>query len=152
MTRVIESLLLIEFQIFVKFDPGQKSGPGGKLHKIPSRATTYHVPLKRKKKKKKRRARRRFPKAQKIRPARRRPPPPASFLSIFALQPRGSELIAFVFPRYEAGSRGDARPGGTRSKGKNLETRRFFEPSTRTFSRGASFKRNWCGFLARRGI
>lgn len=26
MTRVIESLLLIEFQIFVKFDPGQKSG------------------------------------------------------------------------------------------------------------------------------
>lgn len=53
MTRVIESLLLIEFQIFVKFDPGQKSGPGGKLHKIPSRATTYHVPLKRKKKKKK---------------------------------------------------------------------------------------------------
>lgn len=29
----------------------------------------------------------------------------ASPLSIFALQPRGSELIAFVFPRYEAGSR-----------------------------------------------
>lgn len=75
----------------------------------------------------------------------------ASPLSIFALQPRGSELIAFVFPRYEAGSRmGGA--SGIRSKGKNLETRRFFEPSTRTFSRGASFKRNWCGFLARRGI
>lgn len=149
MTRVIESLLLIEFQIFVKFDPGQKSGS---FIKFPRAQQPITFLWKEKRKKKKRRARRRFPKAQKIRPARRRPPPPASFLSIFALQPRGSELIAFVFPRYEAGSRGDARPGGTRSKGKNLETRRFFEPSTRTFSRGASFKRNWCGFLARRGI
>ena len=50
MTRVIESLLLIEFQIFVKFDLGQKSGS---FIKFPRAQQPTTFPRKEKKKKKK---------------------------------------------------------------------------------------------------
>lgn len=50
MTRVIESLLLIEFQIFVKFDPGQKSGSFIKFPRV-QQPITFLWKEKRKKKK-----------------------------------------------------------------------------------------------------
>ena len=121
---------------------------GGKLHKIPSREQ-QPITFLWKEKKKERGERGAFEKRKKFaRPDGGHPRlAPLNFRS--STERQRVDRVCFSSLR---GWLEDGRGGGIRSKGKNLETRRFFEPSTRTFSRGASFKRNWCGFLARRGI
>lgn len=115
-----------------------------------SRTTTYHVPSKKKGEKKKReRERTPLSKSAKNSPGQTAAALVSS-LSIFALQPRGSELIAFVFPRYEAG----LMRGNTLQGGKTWKLAAFSSHPRELFLARCianRFKRNRCGFLARRG-
>lgn len=149
MTRVIESLLLIEFQIFVKFDPGQKSGSFIKFPRVQQPITFL---WKEKRKKKKEESAAALSKSAKNSPGQTAAAAPRLVPLNFRSSTERQRVDRVCFSSLRGWLEGRCAAGGTRSKGKNLETRRFFEPSTRTFSRGASFKRNWCGFLARRGI
>lgn len=114
MTRVIESLLLIEFQIFVKFDPGQKSGS---FIKFPRAQQPITFLWKEKRKKKRGERGGAFQKRKKFaRPdGGRRPPPRSSQFSLFNREAASWSRLFFLVTRLARGAmrgRGEHAPRG----------------------------------------